>query len=201
MSSHKIKKPSIGIDLGTTYSCVAVFQQGRVDVIANGQGSRITPSVVAFTERGRIVGEGAEVQKTLDPENTIYSAKRFIGRAPDDPTVDENKGKYPFKVRDNGATLKFEVEFQRKKVSFSPEEVSAAVLGHMKRMAEGYLEEPVEDALITVPAYFSNSQRQDSKDAAQIADLNVKRIINEPTAAMAVEALNSFFPFWQQIKQ
>ena len=196
------RTPSIGIDLGTTYSCVAVFQQGRVEVIANGQGSRITPSVVAFTERGRIVGEGAEIQKTLDPENTIYSAKRFIGRAPEDPTVDENKGKYPFKVRDKGATLKFEVEFQRKKVSFSPEEVSAAVLAHMKRIAEGYLEEPVEDAVITVPAYFSNSQRQDSKDAAQIADLNVKRIINEPTAAyMAVEALNSFFPFWQQIKQ
>ena len=183
MSSHKIKKPSIGIDLGTTYSCVAVFQQGRVDVIANGQGSRITPSVVAFTMRGRIVGEGAEVQKTLDPENTIYSAKRFIGRAPDDPTVEENKGKYPFKVRDNGATLKFEVEFRKKKVSFSPEEVSAAVLGHMKRMAEGYLEEPVENAVITVPAYFSNSQRQATKDAAQIAGLNVKRIINEPTAA------------------
>ena len=86
MSSQKTKKPSIGIDLGTTYSCVAVFQQGRAEVIANGQGSRITPSVVAFTERGRIVGEGAEVQKTLDPENTIYSAKRFIGRTPDDST-------------------------------------------------------------------------------------------------------------------
>ena len=181
-----------------------VFQQGRVDVLANGQGSRITPSVVAFTERVRIVGEGAEVQKTMDPENTIYSTKRFIGKAPDDPTVNQNKGKYPIKVRDKGATLKFEVEFQKKKkkVSFSPEEVSAAVLAHMKRIAEGYLEEPVEDAVITVPAYFSNSQRQDSKDAAQIADLNVKRIINEPTAAyMAVEALNSFFPFWQQIKQ
>ena len=113
MSSQTAKKPSIGIDLGTTYSCVAVFQQGRVEVIANGQGSRITPSVVAFTERGRIVGEGAEVQKTLDPENTIYSAKRFIGRTPDDLTVNENKGKYPFKVGDDGKTLKFEVNFQK----------------------------------------------------------------------------------------
>ena len=183
MSSQTTKKPSIGIDLGTTYSCVAVFQQGRVEVIANGQGSRITPSVVAFTERGRIVGEGAEVHKTLDPENTIYSAKRFIGRAPDDPTIKDNKGKYPFKVGDYGETLKFEVEFQKKKEVFSPEQISAAVLAHMKRMAEDYLEEPVEDAVITVPAYFSNSQRQATKDAAQIAGLNVKRIINEPTAA------------------
>ena len=181
MSSQK--KPSIGIDLGTTYSCVAVFQQGRVEVIANSQGSRITPSVVAFTERGRIVGEGAEVQKTLDPENTIYSAKRFIGRTPDDPTINENRGKYPFKVGDDSKTMKFEVEFQKKKEFFSPEEISAAVLAHMKRIAEDYLEEPVEDAVITVPAYFSNSQRQATMDAAQIAGLKVKRIINEPTAA------------------
>ena len=107
--SSQAKKPSIGIDLGTTYSCVAVFQQGRVEVIANGQGSRITPSVVAFTERGRIVGEGAEVHKVLDPENTIYSAKRFIGRTPNDPRVQDNKAKYPFKVNDNSGTLKFEV--------------------------------------------------------------------------------------------
>ena len=177
------RTPSIGIDLGTTYSCVAVFQQGRVEVIANGQGSRITPSVVAFTERGRIVGEGAEIQKTLDPENTIYSAKRFIGRTPDDHTINENKEKYPFKVGDYGKTLKFEVEFQNKKELFSPEQISAAVLAHMKKMAEDYLEEPVEDAVITVPAYFSNSQRQATLDAAQIAGLNVKRIINEPTAA------------------
>ena len=181
MSSQK--KPSIGIDLGTTYSCVAVFQQGRVEVIANSQGSRITPSVVAFTERGRIVGEGAEVQKTLDPENTIYSAKRFIGRTPDDPTINENRGKYPFKVGDDGKTMKFEVEFQKTKELVSPEEISAAVLAHMKRIAEDYLEEPVEDAVITVPAYFSNSQRQATMDAAQIAGLKVKRIINEPTAA------------------
>ena len=183
MSYEKTKKPSIGIDLGTTYSCVAVFQQGRVEVIANGQGSRITPSVVAFTERGRIVGEAAEVHKTLDPENTIYSAKRFIGRTPDDPTINENKGKYPFKVQDDGKTLKFEVEFQKRKEVFSPEEISAAVLGHMKKMAEDYLEEPVEDAVITVPAYFSNSQRQATMDAAQMAGLTVKRMINEPTAA------------------
>ena len=183
MLYEKTKKPSIGIDLGTSYSCVAVFQQGRVEVIANGQGSRITPSVVAFTERGRIVGEGAEVHKTLDPQNTIYSAKRFIGRTPDDPTINENKGKYPFKVQDDGKTLKFEVEFQKRKEVFSPEEISAAVLGHMKKMAEDYLEEPVEDAVITVPAYFSNSQRQATLDAALIAGLSVKRMINEPTAA------------------
>ena len=117
------------------------------------------------------------------PENTIYSAKRFIGRTPDDPTINENKGKYPFKVQDDGKTLKFEVEFQKRKEVFSPEEISAAVLVHMKKMAEDYLEEPVEDAVITVPAYFSNSQRQATMDAAQMAGLTVKRIINEPTAA------------------
>ena len=194
MSSQK-KKPSIGIDLGTTYSCVAVFQQGRVEVIANGQGSRITPSVVAFTEKGRMVGEGAEVHKTLDPENTIYSAKRFIGGTPDDPAVQANKAKYPFKVNDNGKkTLKFEVEFQKAKKLISPEEVSAAVLAHMKRMAEDYLEEPVEEAVITVPAYFSNSQRQATMDAAQIAGLEVKRIINEPTAASMAYNLQEKLP-------
>ena len=149
--SSQAKKPSIGIDLGTTYSCVAVFQQGRVEVIANGQGSRITPSVVAFTEKGRIVGEGAEVHKTLDPENTIYSAKRFIGGTPVDSAVNQNKAKYPFKVLDNGETLKFEVEFQKDKLLVSPEEVSAAVLAHMKRIAEDFLEESVEEAVITVP--------------------------------------------------
>ena len=99
MDAEKTSKPSLGIDLGTTYSCVAVFQRDRVDVIVNGQGSRITPSVVAFTETGRIVGEGAEVQKTLDPENTIYSAKRFMGRTPDDPAVNQNKSKYPLKSK------------------------------------------------------------------------------------------------------
>ena len=146
MVSNQTKTPYIGIDLGTTYSCVAVFQEGRVEVIANSQGSRITPSVVAFTEKGRIVGEGAEVHKTLDPENTIYSAKRFIGGTPVDSAVNENKAKYPFKVLDNGETLKFEVEFQKEKLLVSPEEVSAAVLAHMKRIAEDFLEESVEEA-------------------------------------------------------
>ena len=183
MDAEKTSKPSIGIDLGTTYSCVAVFQRGRVDVIANGQGSRITPSVVAFTETGRIVGEGAEVQKTLDPENTIYSAKRFIGRTPDDPAVNQNKAKYPFKVQSKGKKVEFKVDYEKKKQAFSPEQISAEVLSHMKKMAEDYLEETVEDAVITVPAYFTNSQRQATKDAGQIAGLNVTRIINEPTAA------------------
>ena len=192
--SSQTKTPYIGIDLGTTYSCVAVFQEGRVEVIANSQGSRITPSVVAFTEKGRIVGEGAEVHKTLDPENTIYSAKRFIGGTPVDSAVNENKAKYPFKVLDNGETLKFEVEFQKEKLLVSPEEVSAAVLAHMKRIAEDFLEESVEEAVITVPAYFSNSQREATMDAAKIAGLEVKRIINEPTAASMAYNLQKKLP-------
>ena len=192
--SLQTKTPYIGIDLGTTYSCVAVFQEGRVEVIANSQGSRITPSVVAFTEKGRIVGEGAEVHKTLDPENTIYSAKRFIGGTPVDSAVNQNKAKYPFKVLDNGETLKFEVEFQKEKLLVSPEEVSAAVLAHMKRIAEDFLEESVEEAVITVPAYFSNSQREATMDAAKIAGLEVKRIINEPTAASMAYNLQKKLP-------
>ena len=140
MYSTKKTKPSIGIDLGTTYSCVAVFQGGRLEVIANGQGSRITPSVVAFTEKGRIVGEGAEVQKNLDPENTIYSAKRFIGRTYDDPSIEENKGKYPFKVENKDNKVEFKVDFKNKKQTFSPEQISAEVLTHMKKIAEDYLE-------------------------------------------------------------
>ena len=183
MFSTKHTKPSIGIDLGTTYSCVAVFQRGLVEVIANGQGSRITPSVVAFTEKGRIVGEGAEVQKNLDPENTIYSAKRFIGRTYDDPSIDENKDKYPFKVENKDNKVEFKVDFKNKKQTFSPEQISAEVLTHMKKIAEDYLEETVEDAVITVPAYFTNSQREATMDAGKIAGLNVTRIINEPTAA------------------
>ena len=183
MAHSENTKPSIGIDLGTTYSCVAVFQRGLVEVIANGQGSRITPSVVAFTEKGRFVGEGAEVQKNLDPENTIYSAKRFIGKTYDDPSIEENKGIYPFKIDNKNNKVEFKVDFKNKKQTFSPEQISAEVLAHMKKIAEDYLEETVEDAVITVPAYFTNSQREATIDAGKIAGLNIKRIINEPTAA------------------
>ena len=179
-------RPAIGIDLGTTYSCVAVFHEGRVEVIANSQGDRITPSVVAFTEKGRVIGEGAEIHRSLDPRNTIYNAKRFIGRKWEEQAVQESVSKYPFKVNEKDKKVEFEVGQGPSKQSFRPEEISASILAHMKKMAEDYLEEEVKDAVITVPAYFTDSQRKATKDAGQIAGLNVTRIINEPTAASLV---------------
>jgi len=176
-------KPSIGIDLGTTYSCVAVFQNGRPEVIANSQGNRITPSVVAFTKDGRLIGEGAEIQRKLDPANAIYNAKRFIGRTWDDPVVQANYSMYPFKVKENNNKVQFEAKNGLKTVNLTPEEIAAGILSKMKKIAEDYLEETVEDAVITVPAYFTDSQRQATKNAGKIAGLNVTRIINEPTAA------------------
>jgi len=176
-------KPSIGIDLGTTYSCVAVFQNGSPEVIANSQGNRITPSVVAFTKDGRLIGEGAEIQRKLDPTNAIYNTKRFIGRIWDDPVVQAHYSIYPFKVKENDNKIQFEARNGSKTVDLTPEEIAAGILSKMKMIAEDYLEETVEDAVITVPAYFTDSQRQATKNAGKIAGLNVTRIINEPTAA------------------
>ena len=159
MEKNKIKavKPSIGIDLGTTYSCVAVFHNGQVEVIANSQGDRITPSVVAFTDKERLIGEGAAIQRKLDPMNTIYNAKKFIGRKWDDVKVQENKSKYPFQVLESENKVKFNVTCENKELVLSPEEISGAVLSRMKKIAEDYLEETIEDAVITVPAYFTDS--------------------------------------------
>ena len=176
-------KVSIGIDLGTSYSCVAAFKNGRAEVIANSQGNRITPSVVAFTEAERLVGEGAVTQKVIDPVNVIYNAKRFIGRRWDDPTLKENTGKYPFELVQSDNKVQFKVSHKQTERCLAPEEISAAVLAKMKKTAEDYLDEKVTDAVITVPAYFDDAQRQATKNAAQIAGLNVLRIINEPTAA------------------
>ena len=179
----RAQKPAIGIDLGTTFSCVAVFQEGKVEVIANSQGHRITPSVVAFTERGRIIGEGAEIQQSLDPRNTIFNAKRFIGRKWDDQVVQDNIERYPFKIQEQENRVQFGVTVNKKQQFHTPEEVSGAVLLRLKKIAEDYLDTTVEDAVITVPAYFTDSQRQATKDAGRLAGLNVLRIINEPTAA------------------
>ena len=191
-------KVSIGIDLGTSYSCVAAFKNGRAEVIANSQGDRITPSVVAFTDKERLVGEGAVTQKVLDPANVIYNAKRFIGRNWDDPTLKESTGKYPFKIEQSGKKVQFKVKYSKTETDtrksiraknknteacVAPEEISAAVLAKMKKTAEDYLDEEVKDAVVTVPAYFNDFQRQATKDAAKIAGLNVIRMINEPTAA------------------
>src|SRR6266704_4892305 len=178
----------IGIDLGTTNSCVAVMEGGEPVVIANAEGSRTTPSIVAFTESGeRLVGQQAKRQAVTNPENTLFAIKRLIGRKFDTDVVKRDIAISPFKIvrADNGDAW---VEVRDKR--YSPQEISAMVLQKMKQSAENYLGEPVTDAVITVPAYFDDSQRQATKDAGKIAGLNVLRIINEPTAAALAYGLD-----------
>jgi L1 cell adhesion molecule like protein len=178
------KKIPIGIDLGTTYSCVGVFQNDRVEIIANDQGQRTTPSYVAFTDSERLFGDAAKNQSSINPENTVFDAKRLIGRKFNDPSVQSDLKHFPFKVvagRDDKPLI--EVNFKGEKKQFSPEEISSMVLVKMKDVAEKYLGEEISDVVITTPAYFNDSQRQATKDAGAIAGLNVLRIINEPTAA------------------
>ncbi|HHI75688.1 MAG TPA: molecular chaperone DnaK, partial [Gammaproteobacteria bacterium] len=171
----------IGIDLGTTNSCVAVMEGDTPKVIENSEGARTTPSVVAFTKEGEIlVGQAAKRQAVTNPENTLFAIKRLIGRRFDDDVVQKDIEMVPYKIvkADNGDAW---VEVNGKKMA--PQEISAKVLQKMKKTAEDYLGETVTEAVITVPAYFNDSQRQATKDAGRIAGLDVKRIINEPTAA------------------
>ena len=184
MSSSKVEGITIGIDLGTTYSCVGCWQHGKVEIIANDTGSRTTPSYVAFTETGeRLVGSAAKSQVSMNPENTIFDAKRLIGRSFTDETVQKDMKTWPFKVINKSGQPLIQVKSGGEIKELRPEEVSSMILVQMKEIAEAYLGTEVKNAVITVPAYFNDSQRTSTKDAGAIAGLNVLRVINEPTAA------------------
>ncbi|CAJ0825288.1 4398_t:CDS:2, partial [Entrophospora sp. SA101] len=180
----------IGIDLGTTYSCVGVHLNGRVEILANDQGHRITPSFVAFTDDERLVGDAAKNQAANNPENTIFDVKRLIGRRFSDKDVQNDLKHFPFKVIDKDGKPVISVKVKGEDKLFTPEEISAMILGKMKEIAESYLGKKVTHAVVTVPAYFNDAQRQATKDAGVIAGLNVMRIVNEPTAAAIAYGLD-----------
>ncbi|KAK6528761.1 70-kilodalton heat shock protein, variant 2 [Orbilia ellipsospora] len=182
--------PAVGIDLGTTYSCVGVFRDDRIEIIANDQGNRTTPSFVAFTDTERLIGDSAKNQVAMNPHNTVFDAKRLIGRKFSDAEVQSDMKHFPFKVIDKGGKPIIQVEFKGEEKVFTPEEISSMVLTKMRETAESYLGGTVNNAVITVPAYFNDSQRQATKDAGLIAGLNVLRIINEPTAAAIAYGLD-----------
>jgi heat shock protein 1/8 len=181
----------VGIDLGTTYSCVGVWQHGQVEIISNDQGYRTTPSYVAFTESERLIGEAAKSQTAMNPENTIFDAKRMIGRKFSDPVVQNDLKTLPFKVTSGlQGRPQFNVNYKGEDKKYYPEEISSMVLTKLKETAEAYLGTKVDSAVITVPAYFNDAQRNATKDAGTMAGLNVARIINEPTAAAIAYGLD-----------
>merc|ERR1711862_728848 len=184
------KNVAIGIDLGTTYSCVGVFQHGKVEIIANDQGNRTTPSYVAFTDTERLIGDAAKNQVAMNPNNTVFDAKRLIGRDFNDQTVQSDMKHWPFKVVQLDGKPKLQVEYKCEEKTFFAEEISSMVLTKMKETAEAFLGHSITDAVVTVPAYFNDSQRQATKDAGVISGLNILRIINEPTAAAIAYGLD-----------
>jgi len=186
----KIDGPVIGIDLGTTYSCVGIYKNGRVEIIPNDQGNRITPSYVAFTEDERLIGEAAKNQATVNPAQTLFDVKRLIGRRFKDSTVQKDIKLLPFSIVDQGGKPQISVKVNGEQKVMPPEEVSSMVLVKMKETAENYLGKEVKHAVITVPAYFNDAQRQSTKDAGSISGMNVLRIINEPTAAAIAYGLD-----------
>lgn len=184
------KGRAVGIDLGTTYSCVGVWQNDRVEIIANDQGNRTTPSYVGFTDSERLIGDAAKNQVAMNPHNTVFDAKRLIGRRFDEPEVQSDMKHWPFKIVDKATKPIIQIEYKGETKQFTPEEISSMVLIKMKETAEAYLGTTVTDAVVTVPAYFNDSQRQATKDSGAIAGLNVLRIINEPTAAAIAYGLD-----------
>merc|ERR1711937_638390 len=191
--SHQtvMSTPAVGIDLGTTYSCVGIWQNDRVEIIANDQGNRTTPSYVAFTDTERLIGDAAKNQCAMNPINTIFDAKRLIGRKYTDPVVQSDMKHWPFKlISGDGDIPRIQVQYKGEEKTFSAEEISSMVLIKMKETAEAFVGKDVKDVVVTVPAYFNDSQRQATKDAGAIAGLNVLRIINEPTAAAIAYGLD-----------
>jgi len=191
MGDEQTIDTTVGIDLGTTYSCVGVYKNGKVEIIANDQGNRITPSWVAFTDEERLVGDSAKNQAAMNPENTVFDVKRLIGRKYTDTTVQHDKKLLPYDIVDKGGKPYVQVQFKKEKKTYSPEEVSAMVLTKMKEVAEAFLGKEIKNAVVTVPAYFNDAQRQATKDAGTISGLNVLRIINEPTAAAIAYGLDN----------
>ena len=189
--SGQVDGASVGIDLGTTYSCVGVWQNDRVEIIANDQGNRTTPSYVAFNETERLIGDAAKNQVAMNAANTVFDAKRLIGRKFNEPAVQSDMKHWPFTVIDGAAGKPtIQVQYKGEVKQFAAEEISSMVLMKMKEISEAYLGREVKNAVITVPAYFNDSQRQATKDAGVIAGLNVLRIINEPTAAAIAYGLD-----------
>nr|CAG8555019.1 5121_t:CDS:2 [Entrophospora candida] len=181
---------AVGIDLGTTYSCVGVWQNDRVEIIANDQGNRTTPSYVAFTDTERLIGDAAKNQVAMNPHNTVFDAKRLIGRRFNDQEVQSDMKHWPFEVVDKNTKPYIQIEYKGETKQFTPEEISSMVLTKMRETAEAFLGTKVANAVVTVPAYFNDSQRQATKDAGMISGLNVLRIINEPTAAAIAYGLD-----------